>query len=70
VGWDGLRWDEWVSFYCCFMFIFIYRTGSKNKQQNSKKQEKLNYKTLTKYYKLIQNLQKLFTVDFLAKIDE
>jgi len=43
-----------------FIFIFIHRTGSKNKQQKNKKkqQQQLNYETLTKYYKLIQNLPK------------
>ena len=50
-----------------FIFIFIHRTGSKNKQQNNKKkQEKLNYKTLTKYYKLIQNLQKIVHCRFIS----
>jgi len=30
-----------------YIFIFIHRTCSKNKQQNNKKkQQKLNYKTL------------------------
>jgi len=41
------------------IFIFIHRTGSKNKQRNNKKkQQKLNNKTLTKCYKLqaLQNL--------------
>jgi len=44
---------------------------AKNKQQNNKKtkEQKLNYKTLTKYYKLIQNLPKLFTVDLYRDIN-
>jgi len=41
-----------------FILICIHKTGSKiNSYSKLKKQQKFNYKNLTKYYKLLQNLQ-------------
>jgi len=55
--------EERLMFLCStfIIFIFIHRSGSKNKQQNKKNNNKNLYKTLTNDYKLIQNLQKFFT---------
>jgi len=49
--------------------LFTERLAKINNKTAGKKQQKLNYKTLTKYYKLIQNLQKLFTVDLYRHIN-
>ena len=48
------------------LFIFIHQTGSKmsNCSIFKKQHIKLNYKNLTKYYKLLQNLHKSFTVEY------
>jgi len=43
--------------YRRIIFIIIHRTCRKNKQKNKKKL-KPDYKTLTKYYKLIQNYRR------------
>jgi len=56
----GLRWSN--------IYTIIHQTGSKKitKQTSTviKKQRKLNvYENLTKYYRLLQNLQKQFTVE-------
>jgi len=40
----------------CFIFIFIHQAGSNINNYNNRK---LNYKHLIKYYKLLQNYQKL-----------
>jgi len=44
-------------------------TKINNYKYYRKKQQKLDYKSLTKYYKLIQNLQTLFTVELYRNIN-
>jgi len=57
-----------VMIYLCIIYIFIHQTGSKNNKTNKysnfkKNKENLTKRNLTKYYRLMQNLQKQFTVE-------
>ena len=53
--------------YSCLFTELVAKINNETTRKNNNK--KLNYKTLTKYYKLIQNLQELFTVDLCRNIN-